>query len=125
MRLQDKMPNASRKYCDYPQCASGPLDANHLPTPYVTPADLRTREEVSEDMKQHVETAHELSIRKDEAEAKKLEMEAKKLEFEVRKMEVELARSQADRPGNKMLQLLMMIKPKPSWINVTLYLDLK
>ena len=47
------MPNASRKYCDYPQCSSGPLDANHLPTPYVTPADLRTREEVSEDMKQH------------------------------------------------------------------------
>ena len=54
------MPNASRKICDYPDCSAGPLDANHLPRPYVTPAELRTREEVSEDLRQHVETAHTL-----------------------------------------------------------------
>ena len=68
------MPNATRKICDYPGCALGPLDANHLPTPYVTPVDLRTREEVTEDLKQHVETAHQLQIRLAEAESKKLEM---------------------------------------------------
>ena len=90
------MPNAGRKLCDHPGCASGPLDANHLPTPYVTPADLRTREEVSDDLKLHIETAHTLSIRMAEAEAKKLEMEAKKLEMEVRKLEVEAAAAARD-----------------------------
>ena len=73
------MPNTSRKICDFPGCASGPIDANNLSTPYVTPADLRTREEVSADINQHVETAHTLRIRMAEANAKKMEMEAKSL----------------------------------------------
>lgn len=101
MRHKIKMPSATRKYCDFPECSSGPLDNNHLPTPYVMPADLRTREEVFEDMRQHVETAHKLRIRMTEAEAKKIEMEAKKLKFEVRKMEVENAKAIADRPAQQ------------------------
>ena len=95
------MPSATRKLCDFPGCLSCPLDSNHLPTPYVTPADLRTREEVSEDLRQHVETAHTLQIRLAEVESKKLEIETKKLEMEVRKMEVENAQAIADRPAQQ------------------------
>ena len=57
------MPNATRKVCDFPNCTGGPPDENQLPTPYVTAADLRTREEVSADMDSHVNVAHQLIIR--------------------------------------------------------------
>ena len=73
------MPNASRKICEFPGCSSGPVDANQLPTPFITPAYLRTYEEVTEELRLHVETAHTILLRMADAEAKKLEMEARKL----------------------------------------------
>ena len=76
------MPDAARKVCDFPNCSRGPPDANSQPTPYVTPTGLRTREDVNEDLKQHVDTAHLLPIRLAEAESRKLEMEARKIEAE-------------------------------------------
>ena len=91
------MPNASRRLCDFPGCASGIPDANQLPTPYLTSAELRTREEVSEDLRLHIETAHMLTIRQAEAQAKALEMEARKIEMEARKYEAETARILANR----------------------------
>ena len=91
------MPNATRKICDVPGCSSGPPDANQLPTPFVTAADLRTREEVNEEMNKHVEHAHMLTIRLAEANAKQLEMTARKLEMEAKKYELETARMQMER----------------------------
>ena len=91
------MPNASRRLCDFPGCTSGLPDANQLPTPYLTNAELRTREEVSEDLRLHIETAHKLLIRQAEAQAKALEMEARKIEMEARKYEAETARILANR----------------------------
>ena len=73
------MPNATRKLCDYPNCNHGPPDANQLPTPFITSVDLRTRGEVSDELKQHVEVAHMLIIRQEEAVAKRIEMEAEKM----------------------------------------------
>ena len=90
------MPSATRKFCDFPGCSSGPPDENLTPTPYVTPQELRTREEVSEDLRNHVETAHTLRIRLAEADAKRIEMEAPKLEMEVRKIEADTARALAE-----------------------------
>ena len=91
------MPNATRKICDFPGCSSGPPDANQLPTPFVTAADLRTREEVNEEMNKHVETAHMLAVRLAEANAKQLEMTARKIEMEAKKYELETARMQLER----------------------------
>ena len=91
------MPNATRKFCDFPSCTSRQPDANDTPTPYVTPFGLPTREDVAEDLGQHVETAHMLQIRLAEADAKKLEMEANKLEMESQKIKAETARSAAER----------------------------
>lgn len=76
------MPNATRKVCDYPTCTRGPLDANGIATPYVTPTGLQTREDVNEDLRVHVDTAHLLPIRLAEAETKKIEAEARRIEAE-------------------------------------------
>lgn len=65
------MPNTTQKFCDFPGCTSGQPDANDMPTPYVTPPGLPTREEVAVDLRQHVETAHMLQIGLAEVEGEK------------------------------------------------------
>lgn len=105
------MPNATRTFCDYPGCVSGQPDANDTPTTSVTPPGLPTREEVAEDLRQHVVMAHILQIRLAEANAKQMEMEAKKLKMESQKIEAETARRLAERepqqlpPQNEQQQL--------------------
>ena len=91
------MPNATRKVCDYPNCTRGPLDANQLPTPYITPPDLQRREEVSEDLRVHVDSAHMMPIKMAEAEFKKIEAEARRIEARAREIEAETAREVASR----------------------------
>ena len=75
------MPPASRKTCDYPFCDKGPPDDRiGSPTPYITPDGLTTRQEVNEDLKFHVDTAHMMVIRFNEWEAKRIDAEARKNE---------------------------------------------
>ena len=83
------MPNASRRTCDYPGCDSGPPDANNLRGPYVTSLDNVRREEVTDDLKNHVEMAHLLPIRLEEAATKKIEAEANKLLAEAQRIQAD------------------------------------
>ena len=70
------MPPASRKLCDYPGCTSGPLNADQQPTPFITSEDNTKKEEVSEELKNHMERAHLLPIRLAENATKAREVEA-------------------------------------------------
>ena len=83
------MPNASRKLCDFPNCNYGPPAEDESPTPYVTPADLRTREEVSADLDRHILMAHTLPLQQEQARAQILQAEAAKINAEANKIREE------------------------------------
>ena len=76
------MPNATRWVCDFPDCNKGEPDSDGNPTPYATPAGLHTRDEVSQDLSDHVFWAHELPLRHSEAAVQKVKADTAKIEAE-------------------------------------------
>ena len=90
------MPPATRKQCDYPTCDRGPIDDNTgNQMPYITPVGIQTREEVNEELRQHVETAHLLPIRLNESA--RIDAEARRQEALARTVEAEAARNLSTR----------------------------
>ena len=87
------MAPATPKLCQVPGCEDGELDEMDQPTPYSTPADLPTRKDVEDDMKNHIYQAHTLPMEIEKLAVSKLEMEAKKLEAEAAKILAEKAPS--------------------------------
>lgn len=79
-RSTTTMPPAFCRTCDYPGCKSGPEDHNNIRRPFITSEDNRWREELTEDIKQHVEMAHMIPIRLEDAATKKIEAKACKVE---------------------------------------------
>ena len=96
------------------------MDANQLPTPFITSVDLRTREEVSEEMRNHMEIAHMLQIKLAEAEAKKIEMELRKIEMEARKIEAETAAGIAEREPPEPTSDNILQQPSSSYVELLL-----
>ena len=56
------MPTPARRMCEYPGCEGGPPDDDGVRGPYWTHEDNVRREEVIDDLKQHVKMVHELPI---------------------------------------------------------------
>ena len=83
------MPPAARKACDYPGCNLGPPDDQGVRGPYLTSLDKTKRDEVVEDLKNHMEMTHLLPIRLAEDETKKMEARANALLAEAKKLEEE------------------------------------
>ena len=61
------MPPPPRRLCEFPGCEAGPPDDNGVRGPYLTHEDNTRREEVVEDLKQHVKMLHELPIHTQQA----------------------------------------------------------
>ena len=92
------MAPATRKVCDFPGCDAGEPDGDDCPQPYATPSNLQTRDEVSQDLREHVFRAHELPLRVSEAAVNKLKAETGKIQAET-------ARVVADRPAPAPVQV--------------------
>ena len=72
--------------CNFPECSKGEPDNDGNLTPYVTPVGLKTKDEVSGDLR-----AHELPLRHAEAAVAKVKADTEKIQAET-------ARVVADRP---------------------------
>ena len=92
------MPPARCQMCDYPGCRGGPPDDNVIPTPYITEEGLPKREEVAQDLKEHLRRAHELPLQAAQQEVEKLKAEADKLRSEAEKL-------RAERPAGEQVQV--------------------
>ena len=83
------MPAAARKRCNFPACDRGMPDEDGNPDCYTTPEGLQTRDQVSADLKEHVDMAHLMPIRMLEAEEKKLQAQANLVKAEADKLRAE------------------------------------
>ena len=83
------MAPAARKTCDFPGCSKGGTDGSGNPLLYMTDEGIPTREEVKQDLKEHVKMAHELPLKHKEAAAEELRAEAEKIRAEAAKLVAE------------------------------------
>jgi hypothetical protein len=68
--------------CDFPGCQGGEPDTDGNPTPYMTSPDLTRRDEVTAELKEHMNMAHELPLRHTDFRTKQLVAETEKLQAE-------------------------------------------
>ena len=85
------MPPPSQKRCDYPGCSYGTPGENGEATPFFTSDSNTKKEEVIEELKNHVEMAHLLPIRLAEDRTKALENQAQLVQAEANKLREETA----------------------------------
>ena len=83
------MPYATRKVCPFPGCAHGAPDDDGNPQPFMTPEGIATRQEVNEELKDHVHMAHELILEHKKLEVGKINAEATKIQAEAAKLAAE------------------------------------
>ena len=74
------MPNATRQVRDFPECSKGEPDDDGSATPYATPAGLQTKDEISQDLRDHVFRAHKLPLRHAEAAVQKVKADTEKIQ---------------------------------------------
>ena len=67
------MPVASRRQCEFPRCTSGPVpEGSDTPGPYMSHTDCTTRQEVTEDINNHVNMVHTLPLKHFEAQTERM-----------------------------------------------------
>ena len=93
------MPNATRRVCDFPECSKGEPDPDGTPTPYATPVGLHTKDEVSQDLCDHVFRAHELPLRHAEAAVAKVKADTEKIQAETARVVADSPAPEAQRPA--------------------------